>query len=84
MRNSIILVAITMLGASMVFKCDDEKLYKIIDALQHQIKAKDNIIDQMLAEATKQNLVAAEAHRIAVKELEAEKKRVSEKLKSCR
>jgi len=83
MRNEILLVAVTLLGASMVFKCDDDKLLGVINQLQAQIIAKDEKIDQMLTDSTKQNLVAAEAHRIAVKDLEAEKKRVLEKLKRC-
>ena len=84
MRNGILLVAVTLLGASMVFKCNDENLYGIIKAMNAQLLAKDKAIDAMLTDATKQNLIAAEAHRIAVKDLEAEKKRVTEKLKSCK
>lgn len=44
-RNNILLVAVTLLGASMVFKCDNDKLYKIIADLQGQLKAKDDRIN---------------------------------------
>lgn len=72
-RNNILLVAVTLLGASMVFKCDNDKLYKIIADLQAQLKAKDDRINAMLTDAVKQNIGAANLHKAAIIDLEEKK-----------